>query len=258
MGQSALLKYWPLIVPIILNISDDYDPGIKSKGNQLIGDLAQRAGNAFVKNTGLVPVFIDALVPSFSYLPPGVEPSISIVVTQSAIKSLIELTKVESDEVKRLKILSKIVTDGIIRGIAHGANHIELTISFLKSMISIMPLMESNIIRHMSAFVKVFVNILSDPFIDLSPKLVIVTANCMLSIMSYAWVRVPEYKYDILRGISAAWIRLENGSIKGEDVTNAKDILSRLTATLKDCVGDMKDDWDALIREKPELIKLHG
>lgn len=191
---------WPFILPCVLNITDDHNPGIKRKGADLICKLVKLTAPTFFKQTGVTPVLWSALKPALSYLPPSTPAGISIPLTKSSYNAMMALSycSVESSH----KLQHEYFQDGILLGISHVHNHTEALINFINITTDlVLEHMKTYTTPHLKPLMAIITGTLCDPFVTFSPELVDATCALAEAVTRATWFRVITFRYDILRAL---------------------------------------------------------
>jgi hypothetical protein len=234
-ADTDLKDYWPLIVPSVLNVIDDHDASIKTKGCSLAGILLDNVDPQFLAGTGLVPVFWEAIKTCLYYLPPSTSVPQSTRIIGGAVDALLQISSKDKTSLQKLHHLNEIVRDGIFRGIDQAGQKIELTSMLLQKLQRIIGELKIDTVRHLRKIVKIFLHILSDPFVSAFQPLVVLTCDVMKTTMSWCWPRMDQYKYEILKGLVRAWKTLQKD---GEITEDARTALRTTVISLQDILSE--------------------
>jgi hypothetical protein len=234
---AQLRSVWPFLVPSILNIVDDHEVMIKLKGCQFLELVANKMDPQFLHTTGLIPVFRDAVKPTLHYLPPSISANLSKIITHQGVDTLLSLTaslKACDKTTDRLADLDTLTFD-LLHAIATSGQKVDLLISLLADMESLVQQLGPETVKYLQDLVKVYLNILGDPFIGHSPNLAVQTCKLINTIMTYAWPRLYRYRYEILRGAILAY--KQTAKAEGDTqhvIPAAQSVIKKLTDALND------------------------
>lgn len=209
--SSELQTSWSFIVPCVLNIVDDHNPGIKRKGADLVEELVQKTDSSFFKQTGVAPVFWSALEPALSYLPPSTPATVSIPLARSTYHAMMALSYVSTEPSHQLH--HRYFQEGILTGISHAHNHVAALVNFLEITVDlVLNHMKAYTTPHLKSLVAIVTGTLCDPFVTFSEKLVSTSCDLAEAVIRTTWFRVVVYRYDILRGLITVSKRIADDS----------------------------------------------
>lgn len=199
-NEKDLQAAWPFIVPCLLNIVDDHNPGIKRKGGDLVYKLAKSIDATFFTRTGIAPVFWSALKPTLAYLPPSTPASISIPLSRSTYNAMMALTYCSN--VAPNKLHEEYFLDGILTGISHCRTYTKSMIEFINiSTDLVQEHLKTYTTRHLKPLIAIITGTLCDPFVTFSPELVLAACDLAIAVIKTTWFRVIVYRYDLLRAL---------------------------------------------------------
>ncbi|ANB12910.1 hypothetical protein AWJ20_1188 [Sugiyamaella lignohabitans] len=147
--------------------------------------------------------------------------------------------------------------DGVFKGISQaGQQNINVIIMLLDELVPLSNEFNVQIVRHLKHLVGIFVNILSDPFTGVLPRLVESTCEALVAVMNNGWPRVEGYKYDILRGVINSWQSQSNET--GQKNTKVLRSLQNVIVKLENIFGkdNLLEDYTALIGYDNRLTEL--
>lgn len=253
LDQPSIKKLWPILVPSILNIIDDYDPLMRAKGCKLSGLFFEIGDTNHLRLTGVDNLFVDAIKPCFAYLPPSTEANVSEQLVGAALDALTTLSRILGTD-KKYALLDMILRDGIFQGLMYSGKYVDLTVRFLQCTDRIVNELGSRSIKHLKPLVMIFVNVMCDPFVGVYQPLIRQACEICLEIFKYCWVRIESYKFDILRGICTAWKRVSEEKLVEADTVDA---LRRVITALRDILKeDVQPDFENLLENDKTLIKI--
>jgi tRNA nucleotidyltransferase (CCA-adding enzyme) len=134
---------WPLVIPPILTLIDDYSPEYKAKGCELLAILLRVTPPALLARTGLGEVFYDAAMPCLSYLPSLTPLDQSLRLLSDAYPALITLSRLRypSDDKRkeRVGMLDQVMRKGVLSGYLHCNDNVkivELLVSQMRLLVN--------------------------------------------------------------------------------------------------------------------------
>lgn len=227
--SSELQENWAFIVPCVLNIIDDHNPGIKRKGGDLVDKVANNTSASFFKQTGVAQVFWSALEPTLAYLPPSTPANVSIPLTTSSYKAMMALSYLSKENPHQLH--HKYFLEGVLTGISHAHNHTGALVNFITISTDLVSNhMKTYTTPHLKSLVAIVTGTLCDPFVTFSPKLVIATCELAEAIIKACWFKIIEYRYDLLRGLVTLSKRIAGDSEQDAQLDQTESQLLRTHA----------------------------
>lgn len=254
---TQLRSVWPFLVPSILNIVDDHEVMIKLKGCQFLELIIKKMDPQFLHTTGLMPIFRDAVTHTLHYLPPSISTDLSKIITHQGVETLLSLTaslKACGKTKDRLADLDTVTFD-LLHAISNSGQKVDLLISLLVDMRSVVQQLGPETVKYLQDLVKVYLNILGDPFIGHSPNLALQACEFINTVMTYAWPRLYSYRYEILRG--AILVYKQTIKVEGDVqyiILAAQSVIKKLTEALND--SDFINDLKQLVLSDESLNKI--
>ncbi|KAA8898558.1 hypothetical protein TRICI_006513 [Trichomonascus ciferrii] len=254
---TQLRSVWPFLVPSMLNIVDDHEVMIKLKGCQFLELVVSKMDSQFLHTTGLIPIFRDAVAPTLHYLPPSIPTNLSRIITHQGVDTLLSLTaslKASGKTRDCLADMDSLMFD-LLHAIANTNQKVELLISLLADMESLVQQLGPETVKYLQDLVKVYLNILGDPFIGHSPNLAIKTCEFINTVMTYAWPRLYRYRYEILRGAVLSYKRIQKAEASTQLIVPvAQSVIKKLTDALND--PDFINDLTRLVLSDESLNQI--
>lgn len=277
---------WHLLVPPILKMIDDMDAAWKARGCHILGLLlgslrkpsveAKASHKArdrqspanFLQRTGYHSVFMEALLPLFTYIPsltPEIEAVPLFKELLPTLTTLALLLPVEnSKDGTRDGLLDKVVREGILSPLAHfptPSTYAELATVMISHLQVLVDHMGIESVKHLSKVIPLLSTILQEPFIVSHKALTISTLKTLQAVMLNAWPRMPGYRGTVMMGLCLCWIRcteedeqgsrkLEHGEEIKQEVRETVGMLDAIMQAVKD--ASMKEKWE---EEKQELVE---
>ena len=267
LDERQVEQNWPMLVPPILSITDDYDTKMKAQGCQFVEALLQVTPASLLARTGLSDVFKEALLPCLGYLPTLTAEDESITLLSAVYPALIVLsrsahhptskTTPEEMKEKRAVFLDSIMRKGILAAYAHCPENIKIVEVLLHNLVLLLDELGVESVKHLKYILPMLNEVLTNPFGTTYPPLLLAGIKAMQSVVLNAWPRMAANKGEVLKGLTICWLLCEDaqradlGSIKAELVTTAQ--------MLRQAVGtecDFDADTRALIAADQRLTGL--
>lgn len=238
LSDGKLKNLWPFLVPSVLNIADDHEALIKRKGCLFIEILLEKMDSRFLHTTGLIPVFQEAVTPIFHFIPPSIDVQLSVELLRQGTSTILAISRVyelNSKNTDRLAVLDSLMFD-VLHALSNSGQKIEMVVTVLQLLEIVVADLKSETVKYLQELVKVYSNVLGDPFIAQSPVLLFQCTHMMNTVISYCWPRIGRYRYEVLRGAILAYRQVLK--IESEDKAAMVDSLCLLVQKLKDAVQD--------------------
>lgn len=273
--EQEIRASWSFIIPCVLNIIDDPNPGIKRKGSDLAKKLTVSAGGSFFKQTGVSPVLWSALKPALSYLPPSTPVSISVPLSKSTYEAMMALSY--CSKASSHKLQHEYFQEAVLMGISHCHTNTKALINFLSITTDlVLEHMKTYTTPHLRPLIAIITGTLCDPFVTFSPELVSTVCGLAEAVIKTVWFRVFVYRYDILRALVVVSKRIaaEDGSVSAtsldqQNSTTMKRQTNSVLTLLQQAIavnldspekmselGNFQKELDTLCEQEPTLLKL--
>jgi len=246
---NQLKDYWWIISPTILNILDDHEGPIKLKGVELLSLLLPKIDDGFLRLTGLIDIFYDAIAPLLSYLPKLTPTKQSVLIQEKTYIVLIELFSKTPDDFKDKLII--LLNSGIYQSINTVRDNFEILIVLIGHINRIVGLLGITTVKCLPRLLYTIGMIISDPFIYLHQELFEEVLECLIVTILNGWPRIENHKYDILGMIIMAFKKDEKSSDVGKKLKVLVQILKKV------CVDkDIENDIYELMKSDESLKEL--
>lgn len=214
-GKATVDKWWPVVIPTLLNRLDDRNLQVKAETIELVHLLALNHAERLL-HSGLIPVLEASIEPCMSFLSPLVEVSETKLIHRPAVLCLAQLSR---GSPSRLNFIAR---HGCLKPFLHTKELADLTIYFFQTLkIVVNRYLQSLVVVHLNAIVDIITSVMSSPFLDGSPELALIADETMAEVISWAWPRIDQYKYKILLGLTKS-NRLESSCCEMLGATSAE------------------------------------
>lgn len=147
---------WHLFIPPVLTLLDDPSTLIRLSGMAALSDLLDQVPPKMLEQTGLGEVMEEAIIPTLSFLPTLTPVDESLLLLNAAYDTLLKLTDVrfgdEKSKQKKQKVLDKLLREGVLHGMDHCHQNIEIIRLLLTVMEKLINRMEIQAIKHLKVF----------------------------------------------------------------------------------------------------------
>lgn len=223
--KQSWQNMWGTLFPLILSLIDDSHPPFKAKGCHL-------AQLFVVKTKELTPLMIgsgqyfdvlrQAIRPCLLYLPPGTDIATSLPLVRSAIVTLRTMaleeaslssgtttTTTKQAYSNRKEHLYELMYQGIFgplsqcSGARFNSKEPDLVLMLLEqARLIIDESLKSETIHFLPTIIKLYMELMCDPFT--SQAVIEQMCQLLMACMSYSWMRIAKYQFDIYVGLERA------------------------------------------------------
>ncbi|KAI1499362.1 hypothetical protein F5X99DRAFT_419961 [Biscogniauxia marginata] len=306
-----LQSHWPLFTPVLLALLDDPQvtiatptptvaeaaapaapaEGVKLRALRVLRAFWARLPPALMRDTGLAPVFEQAVFPSVLSLPSLTPEDESAALLGAAYPALFDMAgipggrgggdnsnddgsndeqqqrghKVVDFTEEQRKLLDRIVREGIMTGYHHAKEHVRLVSLFCENLRYLVDGIGILAVKYLKEFIPMVSEILTDPFGTKHPPSLLSATKLLQAILCSCWPRVPRYFNEIVKMLMLCWLNVEDEDAfpdGGPSRTQLKDELTRtsqmLSAIMKAAESDMSERVSPLIEKEPQLRNLFG
>ncbi|KAH7344835.1 hypothetical protein B0J17DRAFT_637027 [Rhizoctonia solani] len=223
MDSNDIETLWPLVVPPLLTLLDDYKPIYKLKGVDVTQALLKKAPASLLRRTGVdellfkVCLFLNLGVIVYIYLQ-SLRGALLNLTSDSAPEllrttipcylALVDLV-LPNDDLKRYTKLAEVITDVIIPGWLYASSRAEVMIESVYVLSLVVQALGAGSIRFLKAIIpQLTENLFPKEFspIHATRKLRIASAKCLLLVMTNARPRIPHWRMRILDGLLRCWV----------------------------------------------------
>lgn len=246
LDQVSTERLWPLLVPPILTLIDDWEAQPKRLGAELLHSLLRATPPILLSRTGLGPVFEDALVPCLTYLPSLTPEPDSVAVLSTAYPALLTLTKTrfplptpetnteDPRRPSRVKALDTIMRKGILHAYAHAGQYPGVSRVLFLNLAPLLELLGIDSVKHLQYILPMLGESLTQAAKAQQYELLLAALKALQATIFNSWPRMVEYRVEFMRGLTVAWFLLEEGD--GGD----KAKLDAVRASMVDTVDILK------------------
>ncbi|KAF1990862.1 poly A polymerase C-terminal region-like protein [Aulographum hederae CBS 113979] len=268
LSPKSVELHWPLLVPPILALTDDYEIKYKAIGCSLLQKLLEVTPPPLLHRTGLAKVFEESLLPCLTYLPTLTPEAESVEILSAAFPALLQLVRTQfpaaslsgdqnqppPNEFSRTKAraLDNILRTGIFTAYAHAGEHVRIASVLLTHLRSITEELGIESVRHLKDVLPLLCRILSDPFGTAYMPLLVAATKAMRTVTWEGRERIRWWRSQVLSGLANCWILVRaqetSGHVDKGDFAalkeELKDELRKTAGVLREVVKQSKMDED--------------
>jgi len=257
-------EVWPLVIPPLLTLVDDWEVKYKVLGAEFVGGLLRVVEPELLARTGLGEVFEEALMGCLGYLPPTSEEVEAARLLEAVYPALIALGRVRYPEEglksvttqeirsKRTKFLDKVLRDGVLYGISHCGNHPRILILLFEQLAVFLDELGIEAVKHIQYILPLLTEVLSHPLGKGSLLMLQRAVEGMQALIRNCWPRMGHYRGEVLKGVTICWLSVEKD---GDDA--AEELRVALRETVQLLREALKEECD-LRAECEVLIQADG
>lgn len=244
-------EVWPLVIPPLLTLVDDWEVKYKVLGAEFVGELLKVVDPELLKRTGLGEVFEEALMGCLGYLPPSSEAEEATRLLEVVYPALIALGRVKYPEGgiktstpqeiqrQRTKFLDKVLRDGIFYGISHCGNHPKILILLFEQLAMFLDELGIEAVKHIQYILPLLTETLSHPLGKASMPMLQRAVEAMQALIRNCWPRMEKYRGEVLKGVTICWLAVEK-----DDDAAAKELRVALKNTVQLLRAAVKEEHD--------------
>ncbi|EME78614.1 uncharacterized protein MYCFIDRAFT_143868 [Pseudocercospora fijiensis CIRAD86] len=233
LNEHRVSEVWPLVIPPILTLLDDWETKYKQLGTELLTFLLKSTPTSLLNRTGLGEVFEEALLPCLTYIPTISPEEESIPLLKALYPALLILSKSRfpNDKPHRVKLLDTIIRKGIIYGYTHCPSHPHILEILFHQLGIYLDELGIDSVKHIKYILPMLSESLSDPTGIATLTLLETSARAMQALIRNSWPRMVVYRGEVLKGVMFCWLK-----IQGVDGTPVDDVRKEL----RECVRLLK------------------
>jgi tRNA nucleotidyltransferase (CCA-adding enzyme) len=267
LDEGLVHEVWPMVVPPILTLVDDWETKYKRLGAELLRQLLDVTPPDLLVRTGLGEVFEQALMPCLSYLPslstpdeaeplellsavypallslanarfPPEETTFASGSTNNALSSLIYR--------QRVKFLDSIVRKGILYDYPLSNQYPRITALLFDQLVLLLNALGIESVKHLKYLLPMLTDTLTQrPLASPSHTPTLLSAiKALQAIILNCWPRIVEYRGEVLKGVTLSWLNLDERSELKEEKAPLRAELKNAVGMLRAAVGDGAKDFD--------------
>ena len=252
LDENSTELLWPLLVPPILTLVDDWEAKHKRLGADLLHSLLRVTSPSLLSRTGLGSVFEEALMPCLTYLPSLTPEPDSVAILSTAYPALFTLTRTrfpsppspastsssspstttDPNRHARVKALDTILRKGILHAYAHGnGQHPAITNVLFLNLASLLKDLGIDSVKHLQHVLPMLSESLVQAAKIQQIDLITSTLRALQAVIFNAWPRLLEHRVEVMKGLTVSWLVFEEGGV-GNDA-NDGDVKELMVETVR-------------------------
>lgn len=267
---KIIAEVWPLVVPPILTLIDDWETKYKNVGAERLHSLLRVTPPDLLVRTGLGEVFEEALLPCLTYLPPLTPQDDSIALLATVYPCLLTLSCVRfprepnstvrnpsPNDLRRAKALSTILQKGILHGYSHISENPTIVTCLFRNLIPLLDAMGIDSVKHLKYTIPMLVETLAHPLGSGSLEMLESATEGLKAVIRNAWPRMTGWRGEILKGLCFCWANLGDGAKVEQLKDKMREVVKMLQVALSaDKDVDLNEDVKLLIAADARLAPL--
>lgn len=263
LNQRNVEEVWPLVIPPILTLIDDWETRYKKLGTVLLKDLLTITPVDLLSRTGLGPVFEQALLPTLTYSPPLVSeeeslmllPSVYNTLTLLAFKRYPDMPVApgqplwKSMPADRIKALDKIMRKGILYEYTHVSERPAIVIMLFEALRGLVESLGDEAIKHLKYVLPMLNQTLTHRLGKHHLGMLRSAVRSMFVVVQVCRARMMVHRAEVLKGLTLCWLNINS------DTTNeAESLRTDLRECVKELRSTVEQDGGVWVAERAILI----
>ncbi|KAG8977881.1 hypothetical protein FRC05_000409 [Tulasnella sp. 425] len=199
-------KLWPLLIPPLMTLLDDYQTIFRIKGIQVLHGLLEQVDGNLLKRTGIASLFSNSLLNSINR---STDPEIALILPLASrtLQMLIALTT-EVGSRERFDQLCECLSTGIIGGVwIFAGENLEAMEASIETLLPLVEALDIGCCRYLKALVPQLAEVLAPkPFRPHSIRLINLSAGCLVRVITVCKPRIHAWKDVILDALLRSWV----------------------------------------------------
>ncbi|KAK4544343.1 hypothetical protein LTR36_004234 [Oleoguttula mirabilis] len=234
LDAKLLEEVWPMVVPPVLTLLDDWETQYKCLGAELLRQVLEATPPLLLVRTGLGEVFEEALLPCLTFLPTITPEDESIELLSAVYPALLSLSRTRypmtpspssrstATELnrQRIKFLDLIVRKGILYGYQHCSQYPRITSVLFAQLTPLLNELGVECVKHLKYILPTLTETLAHPLaVEQTTATLLSAVQALQALILNAWPRIPEYRGVVLKGLTLCWLNLSQvDQAGGEEV----------------------------------------
>jgi tRNA nucleotidyltransferase (CCA-adding enzyme) len=244
--EKSTEQVWPLLVPPILTLVDDWETQYKQLGAELLHSLLRATSPTLLSRTGLGSVFEDALMPCLTYLPSLTPEPDSVAILAATYPALFTLIKTRfptttstppKDPIRlnRIKSLDTILRKGILHAYAHSGQYPGITRILFLNLTPLLNDLGIDSVKHLQYILPMLSESLTQAAKARQTDLLMAALQALQAVIFNGWPRMEEHRVEIMKGVTIAWLILVES---GKDDVGVKECMVETVRVLHAAMGE--------------------
>lgn len=264
---------WPLLVPPILTLVDDWEAQHKRLGAELLHSLLRVTSPTLLSRTGLGSVFEDGLMPCLTYLPSLTPEQDSIAILSTAYPALFTLTTTrfprpttdaseDTNRRDRVKALDTIVRKGVLHAYAHCGQYPGISRVLFLNLATLLNELGIDSVKHLQYILPTLSESLTQAANTRQAELLAATLQALQALIFNAWPRMVEHRVEVMKSVSVAWLIMKEQAAEDDGgFEGVKEKMVETVHVLHESMGKQEsflDECRQLLEADGQLVGLLG
>ncbi|KAL5641132.1 hypothetical protein ACGC1H_001573 [Rhizoctonia solani] len=253
MDSNDIETLWPLTIPPLLTLLDDYKPVYKLRGVDVTQALLKKAPASLLRRTGIDELLFKSLRGALQNLTSDSAPEL-LRETMPCYLALVDLV-LPDDDLKRYTKLTELITDVIIPGWLYASSRVEVMIGSVHVLSLVVQALGTGSIRFLKAIIPQLVENLTSK--EFSPahttrRLQIESVKCLLLVMVNSRPRIPYWRVRILDGLLRCWVDISEDRSAGIELER-EELREHLVSAFRELLATSQSLLQSEISTLPTL-----
>lgn len=264
--EKSTERMWPLLVPPILTLVDDWETKYKQLGAELLHSLLRATSPTLLSRTGLGSVFEEALMPCLTYLPSLTPEPDSVAILATTYPALFTLTKTrfpmtspntqqDPNHQNRIKSLDTTLRKGILHAYAHSGQYPGITRALFLNLTTLLNELGIDSVKHLQYILPMLSESLTQAAKAQQSDLMMAALQALQAVIFNAWPRMVEHRIEVMKGLTIAWLvwgeKFEGGK---KDDAKVEEAMVETVRVLHAAMGEK--EW--FVGECKQLLEADG
>lgn len=271
LDERTVEEVWPLVLPPLLTLVDDWEAKYKTFGVQLVQTLLKVTPGPLLARTGLGDVFEEALMPCLTFMPDITPEQESVRLLNATYPALLALaaarypsslssistSNVSDPSRQRINFFDTMIRKGIIYGYTYSSNYPRITSTLFKHVIPILEALGIDSVKHLQYLLPILSETLCHPLADAQIDTLIDATKVLQAVVLNGWPRMTQYRGEVLKGLTSAWLSVDSAETEQASLLrkDMKDVVAMLRYALKDEL-QFEAELGELVEANPGVEKL--
>ncbi|KAK5121506.1 hypothetical protein LTR85_005339 [Meristemomyces frigidus] len=268
LDEKLLGEVWPMVVPPVLTLVDDWEVKYKTIGAELLRRVLEVTPPLLLERTGLGEVFEEALMPCLTFLPTITPEEESIDLLSAVYPALLALSRTRYPKTpplsskstasdlkrQRTKFLDMVVRKGILYGYQHCSQYPRITSILFDQLAPLLNELGIDSVKHLKYILPTLTETLSHPLAVEQSQTLLSAIKALQATTLCAWPRMPEHRGEVLKGLTFCW--LNQVDRRGEEVERLREEMKITVKMLRTALGSdsgFDADCATLVAADPRL-----
>ncbi|KAF8305477.1 hypothetical protein DL93DRAFT_2102035 [Clavulina sp. PMI_390] len=239
---------WPLVIPPLMTLVDDFDPRFKPRGIAVATELVDRVDASLLKRTGVDSLLFQFLGTAMRFLSEETAPPLFLASTTCYLRLTNRIAEPGSQ--RRYELLWTLISEDIIGGAwIYGTRNAKMIETSVEALIPVVDELGISSVRFFKALIPQLSEfMITKPEVPTAPRLQLLSCRCLTGLIRICAGTglVGSWKHRILDSLLRCWV--ETKEKRSEDAT----LVTALLELARELVAVSPDIHD---KELPRLMQ---